>query len=89
MLLIGEYETKSSVTAAFNWRRANWTIADEAVDIGGLKLGGDHASVPKLVEPLSRHLVQTDRRQARPTIWLEGCLDLDGSDLVHAGREHH
>jgi hypothetical protein len=48
MLLIGEYETKSSVTAAFNWRRANWTIADEAVDIGGLKLGGDHASVPKL-----------------------------------------
>ena len=23
MLLTGEYETKSSVTAAFNWRRAN------------------------------------------------------------------
>jgi hypothetical protein len=49
---------------------------DVTVDIGGFKFGGDHASIPKLVEPMGRHLVHTDRRQARPTIRLERCLDL-------------
>jgi hypothetical protein len=61
---------------------------DEAVDTGGLKLGGDHA-IPKLDEPLGCHLVHTERRQARPAIRLERCLGLDGGDLVRAGREHH
>lgn len=69
MLLIGKYETKSSVIA-LQLATRELNHRDEAVDIGGLKLGGDHASIPKLVEPLGRHLVHTDRaRRGQRSGW--------------------